>query len=204
MRKTTIVLLGLLAFVIWQQKGGGGASLPIISASAPSGMAAPEQPKQTKPKDRSDIILKGYIIQPLYDYEVTALVLSKKKYGDRGSDLSPYDLALGWGPLSSNYTLDHMTISQRGRWYHYRYTGDFPMSPRKIVHNSANTHIIPANKDILKKLKDVNKYDTVSMKGHLVYVKKPDRSFTWKSSTSRKDSGAGSCEVFYVSELTIK
>ena len=177
--------------------------MPGIGGAPPSGMAAPDQPVQSKPMNNSVINLKGYLITPLYDYSVTALVLGKKGYGDRSSDLSPYDLALGWGPLSSKYTLDHMDIKQYGRWYHYRYDAEFPMSPRKIIHNSANTHIIPADKSVLKILKDVKKYDTVTMHGHLVSVRKPDNSFTWKSSTSRKDSGDGSCEVFYVTSLTI-
>lgn len=207
MRKSTILLLALLVFVIWHQKGGHfGIKGPSVSfaGSAPKGMAAPDQPIQNKADSNSPINKKGYVITPLYSYSVKALVLSKKGYGDRSSDLAPYDLALGWGPLSSKYTLDHMKISQSGRWYHYRYDAEFPMSPRKIIHNSANTHIIPADKAVLKALKDVKKYDTVSMQGYLVSVRKPDGSFTWKSSTSRTDSGDGSCELFYVTSLTIE
>ncbi len=144
---------------------------------------------------------KGYQITPLADFVMKGRILSYKTYSsDREADLSPIDLALGWGPMSKNEVLSKIDISQRSRWYYWR-TDNFPIPRRDIETNSANMHIIPADKSIAGQLKDVKRGQIVHIKGHLVECNQ--NGWKWKSSLSREDTGGGACEVIYVTNLKV-
>ncbi len=216
MKIRTLFLLLILTGVIIYQKGGfhSFSSFPDPSnmqpaagsnASSPFAMAAPNNPVQDSARKVPPISKDNFIITPLASYSIEALVLSKKNYSSgTEAKLSPTDLALGWGPMSSKEVLQHMKISQSGRWYHYRYQGSIPIHPKEIITHSANTHIIPANNEVHATLKKVRQYDVVQMRGYLVSITKQNGNWRWKSSTTRADSGDGSCELFYVTSLSIK
>lgn len=111
-----------------------------------------------------------YKITPLANFQLVARVLGAKRYRtDREAELSPVDLALGWGPMANPNTLDKLTISQFNRWYHWR-TDDFPIPRRDIETNSANMHFIPGNSDIESELKFIKSGDTVKLMGYLVHI----------------------------------
>lgn len=174
-------------------------------APPPKEITAPHDPVQKNLTEKRVINYGTYILDPLAEYSVEALVLSKKAYHlGRESEVSKYDLALGWGPMSSAFALDHMKITQSNRFYYYKYNASFPLTKQKIIENSANKHIITDDREILKTLADVKKYDVVSMKGYLVKVVSKEDGWFWNSSTTRMDTGHGACEVFYVTEMSIK
>jgi hypothetical protein len=146
----------------------------------------------------------GYRIQPVASYEIRAMVLSIESYRlGREADLSPLDFALGWGPMSDPAVLQELQISQGNRWYQYRWKGNPPLEPVLIVKHSANTHLIPANDDVRRALAKVQKGEVVRLVGSLVNVEHPD-GWRWRSSTSRDDTGGGSCELLWVTEVTIE
>ncbi len=147
----------------------------------------------------------GFNVEPLYDYKIKALVLSKKKYttSKNESKLSRFDLALGWKEMSKKENIDRISISQRHRWYYWN-VDSFFISRKQIEHNSSNHHIVHANDQILEALKDIDEEDVVEMSGYLVKITEKNGSpWYWKSSTSRKDTGDGACEVFYVDNISI-
>lgn len=58
----------------------------------------------------------GDTIKPLARYEITARALSKEcDRWDRGDNLAPVDLAVGWGPMADSDVLDKKKISQGNR-----------------------------------------------------------------------------------------
>ena len=63
----------------------------------------------------------------------------------------------------------------------------------------SNMHIIPANPQIAKQIKNVKRGDLVRMQGELVEVR--DKDLVWKSSLTPTDTGDGACEVFRVSSI---
>ncbi len=156
-----------------------------------------------KPIIRSEsILLDTYRITPLAGFQIKARVLSKENYRfDASSELSKTDLALGWGRMSDSAVLDNISISQSGRWYRWR-TSHFPIPRKEIESSSGNMHLIPSTDQIQDAIDDVVKGDLVSFNGYLVEVKGAN-SFTWKSSLSRTDTGARSCEVVYVTSFQI-
>ena len=168
------------------------------------GQVAPNQPVQTDTKTIVFGFKEDYTVLPLADFEITARVLSRKRYRlDKEAKISPVDLALGWGPMSDDEVLSGLKISQSGRWYRWRSkTRELPVSRQQIEHNSANMHLIPADKEVEKAIKRAKKGDIVRFSGHLVRVH--DKSgWTWVSSLTRKDTGAGACEVVFVKQFEI-
>jgi hypothetical protein len=167
-----------------------------------SGQIAPHQPVQINIKGVRRFLHKSYRMTPLATFQIEARVLSMKRYYfDRSAKLSPVDLALGWGPMSDSRVIEKIKISQHGRFYFWR-VGQFPPIPEElIIQSSANMHIIPANKEIAKRLKKVRKGNVVSIKGYLVRV--DGDNFEWQSSLTRADTGAGACEVVYAEKLDV-
>ena len=140
---------------------------------------------------------------PLVSFQIEARVLSAEHYSmDREADLSPVDLALGWGRMSDESILKDIKISQSGRFYHW-HVDSFPIPPEEIETHSANMHMIPANDDIEKQLKSARQGQIVAIKGQLIEAKAND-GWHWKSSLTRNDTGAGACELVYVESLILK
>ncbi len=167
----------------------------------PPGVIAPRDPVQHDLRNAQQISKDGYMITPLARFEVEARVLGAERYRmGRESDLSPVDLALGWGAMSSQPILDEINISQRNRFYFWN-TREFPIPRRAIEIHSANMHLIPASDEIDRTLRSVRKGHVVRFEGYLVRVEASD-GWHWQSSLTRKDTGAGACEVVYVEQLS--
>jgi hypothetical protein len=146
--------------------------------------------------------VKGYSITPLETFDIKARVLSTEHYSfGREADLSPVDLALGWGKMSDEAILKDIKISQSNRFY-YWHVDAFPIPRREIETQSANMHMIPADDAIASTLKSVKTGQVVKIKGFLVRADAPD-GWHWKSSLTREDTGNGACEVVFVKEITV-
>ena len=81
----------------------------------------------------------------------------------READLSPVDLALGWGKMSDEAILKDIKISQSNRFYYWR-VDEFPIPRREIEMQSANMHMIPADAQIEKILKSIRPGQMVKLK----------------------------------------
>jgi len=134
------------------------------------------------------------------EYIVEAMVMSRKRYRwDTEAELSPVDLLLAWGPVTEEPYLSAVKWSQSGRWGFYEYRNASGVRANVIARNSANTHIIPepGNSSLRRELLRLRRGDVVRLEGYLVRVERED-GWKWVSSRSRTDTGAGACEVFYV------
>ncbi len=173
------------------------------SAAIP-GALAPLAPVQLASDREAPFELDGFILQPLARFEATAKVLGREDYWlDHEAELSPTDLALGWGRMSDPQVVEQLDIDQRGRWYHYRWSGMQPPIPlSEIIVSSANMHFIPADASAAAALDRVREGQVVSFSGYLVEVRKAD-GWRWRSSLSREDSGGGACEVVFLEKLEV-
>lgn len=170
----------------------------------PPSRLADAEPRQKRLLIPKTVKKKDFSFSLTHEFDVHALVLSKKNYGsDAESKISPVDLALGWGPMSSPNPLKTIRITQGGRFYRFRYDNTPPILHSAIELNSANMHMVPANDDIEKTLKSVRKGDVVRIKGYLMNASRSD-GWKWRSSTTRSDTGGGACEVVYVEHIDIK
>ena len=173
------------------------------------------QPIQKKASGQIKLELDDYefVISKLYSYDITALVLSTHNYNGFSVDdkLSPRDFALVWGKLAEINDQHDFHWSQSGRWYHWKMDSwdeaNAIGGTQVVSYNSANNHIIPADETVRTLIKTVKVGECVHMKGYLVNIdgmKSDGRDFHWHSSTTREDSGGGSCEVFYVESIEWK
>lgn len=183
----------------------------LLLASAP---AATINTSATIYKDPLQVMLNGkvaniekngYSLTPLASFELVAKVLSTENYWmGRMADLSPTDLALGWGSMATEEMMKKVAITQSDRWFYWFVAQNFsPELGREISTHASNMHIIPATPAVEKALSAVQKGQIVYIKGFLVEANGSD-GWKWRSSLSREDTGDGSCELFLANELQIR
>ena len=133
------------------------------------GIPAAHDPIQTNGNLPAPFRDAEYTITPLARYKVIAVVLSRDHYRfDPGAKLSPLDLALGWGPMSTASVINDLSISQSGRWYEYSYQNEPPLDPQAIATHSANTHCLPADDNVRRQLLAVKRHQLVTLEGYSV------------------------------------
>ena len=143
-------------------------------------------------------------------YDISALVVHDCDYNGGSIDdlLAPKDVALAWGPVAEYNDQIDFNWDQSGRWY-YWYVNDAsvlgPVGGADGVNlHSANNHLIPADENTKEKVKRLKQGDYIRIQGYLVDVDGTDSSggtFYWYSSTTREDTGNGSCEIIYVTSV---
>ncbi|MGS1120179.1 hypothetical protein [Rhodanobacter sp. UC4436_H3] len=134
-------------------------------------------------------------------FDITARVLSRKDYGGADGKLVPLDLAMGWGRMSDSDVLQHIDISQSGRFY-YWHVQEFPIPRREIETSSANMHMIPADAGVKRQLEKIRSGQVIHLEGFLVDASRPG-GWHWKTSMTRNDTGGGACELIYVESAEI-
>lgn len=134
-------------------------------------------------------------------FDIQARVLSRETYFlGTESDLSPIDLALGWGRMSDQAIIDQINVRQGGRWYYTRYALPSPIPEQEIIRSSANMHMIPSTPDVERALKRLRRGDVIRIQGYLVDVDH-DSGWKWRTSLTRSDTGQGACEIIYVEDV---
>ena len=145
-------------------------------------------------------------LYPLADYAVRGVVLGRKRYsGGPSGALAPYDVAVAWGAMAENGLCESLRWSQSGRWYWWEYDAGFERDNAFVARYSSNTHVIPDSALLRRAVRSLKHGDLVEMSGELVRVEGTGAaaSFRWKSSLSRKDRDAGSCELLYLRRLKV-
>ncbi|EAQ98172.1 hypothetical protein [Congregibacter litoralis] len=166
------------------------------------GVQAPEPPRQWA-IDAAPFPLRDFLIAPRAGYDITAKVLSKRRY--RWDDLAavaPWDFALGWGPLSDEAVLRPIKVGQGDRfmfWHLY----DARIDINTVNISSANVHIIPANDGILHEISKIPEGAIVRFEGELVDLHFADKRVI-PSSLTRGDTGPGACEILRVQSVTVE
>lgn len=170
----------------------------------PPRTGALDAPLQSEvPRGMAPIQLQAATLTPVAGFSIDARVLSREEYSmGRESDLSPLDLALGWGRMRDDDVLEQLDIEQGARFYSYRWQQALVgVSFEQIARSSANMHLIPADAPAAEALKRVRAGDRVRLEGWLVNADAPD-GWHWRTSTTRDDMGAGACELIYVCAVT--
>lgn len=163
------------------------------------GMLVEQEPVQTL-VERPAFAIDDFEATPRARYDIEARVLSVERYGyDGGSKLSPIDFAVGWGSMSDSAVLDHFRVSQGGRFFTL-YPDESAIDLEEALRGAANMHLIPANGMIERQLEDVRPGHVVHLQGYLVDITGPN-NYTWNTSLTRNDTGAGACELFYIESV---
>ncbi|CAG1002395.1 hypothetical protein MYXO_03126 [Myxococcaceae bacterium] len=195
MARWLLILLGVIF--------AGHYWLSMRPIPRPPGVIAPHEPEQQN-LDRGPVFdLEGHRLRALARFRMEARVLGAERYRvDRASQISPVDLAVGWGPMSSTPVIDALEIDQYGRFYFWG-AYELPIEPDQITLHSANMHMIPANEAVRDVLLRARPGHIVEVEGYLVEVTADD-GFRWLSSLGRGDSGGGACEIVYAESIALR
>jgi hypothetical protein len=168
----------------------------------PPGVLAPDEPIQT-PTHAAPFSIGDFQVVPQANFDITARVLSVETYRvDGGAKLSPIDFALGWGPMSDSAVLEHFRVTQGSRFFTI-YPDEQAIDLGTALKGAANMHLIPGSSRVRDQLESTRAGNVVRLQGYLVNVSRAD-GYTWNSSLTRNDTGAGACELFYVEEVSVR
>jgi hypothetical protein len=168
------------------------------------GPIAPADPQQADAEGAQVTTLGRWRIKPRARYDITARILGREDYHfDLLADLIPEDLALGWGPMSDNRVLRAFKITQGARFYSWIPKQDLPIPRQDVIEHSANTHVIPADSAVRRQLKRLRVGQVVHLTGFLVDAVRDDGAYI-NTSLTRSDTGAGSCEVVLVEQVSAR
>lgn len=169
--------------------------------SHPDGITAPDPPVQTALDAPQSFQHLDYTLTPLAGISVNARVLSKENYYfDASSELSPVDLALGWGKMSDSAVISQLDIEQSVRFFTW-HTDQLPLPIEEINKSAANMHMIPASDHVKSLLDDIRVGHIVDFQGYLVKINRAKDGFRWQSSLTRTDTGKGACEVVWLEKI---
>jgi len=185
-----------------------GVAVYLIDSIEPRhapGVLVPEEPAQRPTSSDHHWTMGKYEVTALAEYKIRARVLHTESYWfDHGADLSPLDLAVGWGRMSDQSIIDQLEFWQGQRWYRYwPRKSAFPLTSDDMNAHSANMHLIPASAAVKSTLNSLRAGNVAELAGYLVEARGSDGS-TWRSSLSRTDTGNGACELFRVERVTLQ
>jgi hypothetical protein len=199
MNARTVLVPVLAAAGLWQ----AWYSFEFRPLHPPDGVLAPQEPLQVEARDSTPQRLGRWTLTPRAEYEITARILARENYHlDALADLVPEDLALGWGPMSDNRVLAAFDISQGARFYTWQPRTALPIAREAVISHSANTHVVPATREVRAALARLRVGEVVRLTGELVDGQRDDGAWIHTSLT-RTDSGAGACEVLLVASVEL-
>jgi hypothetical protein len=192
-----LVLAGFAAWQLWQR-------FEFRPVHPQDGVLAPEEPLQSEAREVTPQRFGRWTLTPRAQYDITARILAREDYRvDTLAELIPEDLALGWGPMSDNRVLAAFDISQGARFYTWHPHGPLPIERADVISHSANTHVIPASREIRAALARLRVGEVVHLTGELVDGTRDDGAWI-RTSLTRTDSGAGACEVLLVESVALE
>jgi hypothetical protein len=171
------------------------------------GVLVASEPRQVEFAEAGNpepIALKGVRVIPRARFSAEVRVLSRSRYWlGKLVDVSPLDIAVGWGAMSDSAVLKQLDISQSGRFYFWHYDDEPPVAREVIETHSANWHLVPSRGSVWRDLRDLRVGDVVELDGLLVDLEGPDVG-TMKTSLRRDDTGAGACEIVFVERVSLR
>lgn len=191
------LVLGTAAVVaVWQLMTSG-------AIDRDPGEIAADEPLQSDVAAPEALTRGDFQLIPQAEFSAEVRVLGRERYRlGAFADVSPLDIAVGWGPMSDSAVLADLDISQGNRFYYWHYENEPPIPRKDIVSHSANWHLIPADDDVWSQLNRLRVGDVVKLDGMLVNVENPGVAM-FKTSLRRDDTGAGACEIIYVTKAMI-
>jgi len=176
---------------------------PQTARRHPPGVLVGAEPEQHLIPEQPLGEVHGFTLSAVATYAVQARVLHTKRYWADAADLVPYDVALGWGPMSDQAVLDQLRVAQSNRFFFYEWREAPPIPEKEIACHAANNHLIAASAEVAKIIRKLRAGQVVKLRGYLVNAVKPG-GIRWATSLSRTDTGNGACELFYVESAQVE
>nr|WP_295769697.1 hypothetical protein [Rhodoferax sp.] len=152
-----------------------------------------------------------YTIQPLFEYDLVGLVVSKhdaKSWWDHlhrewNDNLNIVDLCVVWGNNARNGSYADISFSSGQFTCNFSTRSDAAYAAFDQTAIS-NNHLLTDQSDIAKKLRTVRVGDQIHFRGHLAeYSHHHGMDFKRGTSTVRTDTGNGACETVFLDSIEI-
>lgn len=193
-RNLLSVLLVVLGVVFYELMRPVGQPPGVLAPDPPSVTSAP----QTPPTFERD----GHVMTGLAQFKAKARVVSIERYGkDRQAKIAPLDIVLGWGALSDTSTFKGVDIGQTERTVVFE-SYDPKLPKEAVAANLVNVHVVGADAEVDKRLKELRRGNIVEIDGWLVEVRAGD-GWRWKGE-SRAASPAMPGSVLRVHTIEAK
>jgi hypothetical protein len=152
-----------------------------------------------------------YTIQPLYEYDLAGLVVSKhdaKTWWDRlhrewNDNLNIVDLCVVWGNNARSGAYSDISFSSGQFTCNFSTRAD---AAYRAFDQTAisNNHLLTDRPDVAKLLRTVRVGDQIHFHGHLAeYSHHHGMEFKRGTSTVRTDTGNGACETVFLDSVEI-
>ncbi|TCM69158.1 hypothetical protein EC844_103103 [Acinetobacter calcoaceticus] len=144
-------------------------------------------------------VLKNQRISTLEPFQGEFRILGSKEYAnDEQAKFSPIDFAVTRGMFTEPEIARQISINQYDRFLNWKMARP-PIEPRLATELVNNMHIIPANPEVAKQIKQVKRGDLIRLQGDLVQIN--DRDLVWKSALDWKGIGDGACRLIRVDSI---
>lgn len=202
--------VALLILAVWQQD-----SLPDARMLLPELQQEPVQEAVNKPAFEQTVSGINYRIQPLYEYELHGLVVSRHDAGSwrdylhaRWNDnLNVADLCVVWGRNVDTDIYTHVTDDiafSSGQFTCNYFTRSREAWVRFNKAAISNNHLLTADDDMAALIRSARIGDQVRLRGYLAeYSHNDGGGFHRGTSTVRTDTGNGACETVYVNSFEV-
>lgn len=166
------------------------------------GVIAPNEPTQQRAYGVNAIKKDEYTLRPIARFEIEARVLSKKRYfEDKESDLAPYDIVVGWGPMSDERNLNEVLIKQSDRSFYWEMI-EPPIPTHEMRRHVANLRLIANSEQMQDQISNVRLGQIIHIKGFLVNIENAEGTVR-QTSLIRSDIGEDSAEIVWVEQYSV-
>jgi len=152
-----------------------------------------------------------YIIQPLYSYELSGMVVSYHEsdvwwdiyhHGSWQDFINVKDLCVVWGQNLETEVYREMTYDSNN-WTCFYMTDNHSSAASFRSDQLSNNHLLSDSKEIQKLIMSADIGDQIHLKGQLANYANPENNFRRGTSVTRNDTGNGACETIYVEDFEI-
>lgn len=163
MLSVALVVLGIVFYEMMRPVG------------QPPGVLAPDPPTISAPTEKPPVFERdGHVMTGIAKFEATARVVSIERYGkDRQAKIAPLDIVLGWGVLSDTQTFKGVDVGQTERTVLFE-TYDPKLPKEAVAASLVNLHVVGADAEIDKRLRELRRGNIVGIEGWLVEVRAGD------------------------------
>jgi len=171
-------------------------------------LAPPVQSRSSETGFQTAYGSTGYAVEPLYDYELTGLVVSRafhnakfglhRKWNDH---LNVADLCVVWGHNASTLDLNAFDF------WNGQFTCNISTQSSQDwgafkANELSNNHLLADDDAIREQIQAVNIGDRIHLQGWLSRYGN-DQGFSRNTSTTREDTGNGACETIFIRQFEI-
>lgn len=171
-------------------------------------IADPVQTEVDLPAFDAEVSGVNYHVQPLYDYELSGIVVSYRQHdGDRGVHkrwrdyFNVADLCVVWGENAADIDLNQIKFSS-GRFTCFYEPRNRAIHQAFNTHKLSNNHLLTDDQALAKLISKVKIGDEVRLQGWLSEYTIAGGG-TRGTSTTREDTGNGACETIYVNDFEV-